>query len=74
MNTRIQVEHPVTEMITGRDLVRDQIRTACGDELGFRQQDIVQKGHAIEFRILAEDPKTFTPSPGRIGLFHVPMG
>ncbi len=74
MNTRIQVEHPITEMVTGRDLVRDQIRTACGEELGFKQSDLSIKGHAIEFRLLAEDPKTFSPCPGRIGLFHAPMG
>lgn len=74
MNTRIQVEHPITEMITGIDLVREQIRTACGHPLSFRQEDIKIRGHAFEFRILAEDPRTFHPSPGRINLFHAPMG
>jgi len=74
MNTRIQVEHPVTEMITGVDLVQEQIRVAAGEKLRFRQRDIVLKGHAIECRINAEDPFKFTPSPGRITSWHAPGG
>ncbi len=74
MNTRIQVEHPVTEMITGVDLVQEQIRIAAGERLRFRQRDIVLKGHAIECRINAEDPFKFTPSPGRIQSWHAPGG
>ena len=74
MNTRIQVEHPVTEMITGIDLVQQQIRVAAGERLGFRQRDIQLKGHAIECRINAEDPFDFTPSPGRITSYHPPGG
>ncbi len=74
MNTRIQVEHPVTEMITGVDLVQQQIRVAAGERLGFRQRDIQLKGHAIECRINAEDPFDFTPSPGRITSYHPPGG
>jgi acetyl-CoA carboxylase biotin carboxylase subunit len=74
MNTRIQVEHPVTEMTTGIDLVQEQIRVAAGEKLRFRQRDIVQKGHAIECRINAEDPYKFTPSPGRIAAWHPPGG
>ena len=74
MNTRLQVEHPVTEMITGLDLVREQIRIAEGHPLTLRQQDVQFRGHAIECRINAEDPKTFTPSPGLIKLFHAPGG
>src|SRR6185369_16118164 len=65
MNTRLQVEHPVTEMITGIDLVREQIRVASGAPLGFSQEDVQISGHAIECRINAEDPETFVPSPGK---------
>ncbi|MEC4719237.1 acetyl-CoA carboxylase biotin carboxylase subunit [Noviherbaspirillum sp. CPCC 100848] len=74
MNTRIQVEHPVTEMITGVDLVQEQIRVAAGEKLRFRQRDIELSGHAIECRINAEDPFKFTPSPGRIIAWHAPGG
>ncbi|MBC7944153.1 MAG: acetyl-CoA carboxylase biotin carboxylase subunit, partial [Burkholderiales bacterium] len=74
MNTRLQVEHPVTEMITGIDIVQTQIRIAAGERLAFKQRDIVLKGHAVECRINAEDPYKFTPSPGRITSYHVPGG
>jgi acetyl-CoA carboxylase biotin carboxylase subunit len=74
MNTRIQVEHPVTEMITGLDLVQEQIHVAVGDKLRFRQKDIQLRGHAIECRINAEDPYRFTPSPGKITSYHPPGG
>jgi len=74
MNTRLQVEHPVTEMITGLDLVQQQIRIAAGAELGFSQKDITFNGHAIEVRINAENPKTFIPSPGKIEAYHAPGG
>ena len=74
MNTRLQVEHTVTEMITGIDLVQQQIFVAAGEKLKFRQKDIVLKGHAIECRINAEDPYTFVPSPGKISKFHMPGG
>jgi acetyl-CoA carboxylase biotin carboxylase subunit len=74
MNTRLQVEHPVTEAITGIDLVREQIRIAAGEPLSFRQSDVVFEGHAIECRINAENPKTFTPSPGLVTDFHAPGG
>jgi acetyl-CoA carboxylase biotin carboxylase subunit len=74
MNTRVQVEHPVTEAITGIDIVQEQIRIACGLKLRFRQRDIVKRGHAIECRINAEDPYTFVPSPGRITSYHAPGG
>ena len=74
MNTRLQVEHPVTEMITGIDLVREQIRVATGAPLGYEQADIRFQGHAIECRINAEHPETFAPSPGRIRSYHPPGG
>ena len=74
MNTRVQVEHPVTEMITGVDIVQEQIRIAAGEKLRYRQRDIELKGHAIECRINAEDPFKFTPSPGRILTWHAPGG
>ncbi len=74
MNTRVQVEHPVTEMITGVDIVQEQIRIAAGEKLSFRQRDIELKGHAIECRINAEDPFKFTPSPGKIISWHAPGG
>jgi acetyl-CoA carboxylase biotin carboxylase subunit len=74
MNTRLQVEHPVTEAITGLDLVREQIRIAEGHSLTLRQEDVVFRGHAIECRINAEDPRTFAPSPGLIRHFHAPGG
>jgi acetyl-CoA carboxylase biotin carboxylase subunit len=74
MNTRVQVEHPVTEAITGIDLVREQIRIAAGAPLGYTQDDITFAGHAIECRINAEDPETFTPNPGKIQGYHAPGG
>lgn len=74
MNTRIQVEHPVTELITGLDLVQEQIRIAAGEKLRYRQRDIRLIGHAIECRINAEDPFTFVPSPGKITSWHAPGG
>ena len=74
MNTRLQVEHPVTEAITGIDLVREQIRIAAGLPLSFTQDDVVFEGHAIECRINAESPRTFTPSPGLVTDFHAPGG
>jgi len=75
MNTRLQVEHPVTEMVTGRDLVKDQIRVAGGEPLGYNQRDIKMNGVAIECRINAEDPeKNFAPSPGKVTAFHIPGG
>jgi acetyl-CoA carboxylase biotin carboxylase subunit len=74
MNTRIQVEHPVTEMVTGIDLIKEQIRIAAGDPISFTQEEVRLQGHAIECRINAEDPDTFAPSPGKIRTFHVPGG
>lgn len=74
MNTRIQVEHPVTEMITGVDLVKEQLRIAAGLPLSYKQEDIKVKGHAMECRINAEDPKTFLPSPGKVAHLHSPGG
>jgi len=74
MNTRLQVEHPVTEAITGLDLVREQIRIAEGHPLTLRQEDVVFRGHAIECRINAEDPRTFAPSPGLVKQYHAPGG
>jgi acetyl-CoA carboxylase biotin carboxylase subunit len=74
MNTRVQVEHPVTEMVTGIDIVQEQIRIAAGEKLRYKQKDIVLKGHAIECRINAEDAFKFTPSPGRITMWHAPGG
>jgi len=75
MNTRLQVEHPITELITGRDLVRDMVRIAAGEELGFTQEDVTRSGHAIECRVYAEDPATgFLPSPGDIEVLRVPTG
>ena len=74
MNTRVQVEHPVTELITGIDIVQEQIRVASGQRLRFKQKDIQFKGHAMECRINAEDPYKFTPSPGRIMTWHAPGG
>jgi len=74
MNTRLQVEHPVTEEITGIDLVREQIKIANGDQLSFSQKDIKFHGHAIECRINAENPRTFIPSPGKVVDFHAPGG
>jgi acetyl-CoA carboxylase biotin carboxylase subunit len=74
MNTRLQVEHPVTEMVCGVDLVREQIRIAAGEALGYEQRDIKFSGHAIECRINAENPETFRPTPGRVTHFHAPGG
>ncbi len=74
MNTRIQVEHPVTELVTGVDLIREQLRIAAGLGLSYKQSDIRMRGHAIECRINAEDPLKFTPSPGKIRLYHPPGG
>ncbi|MDE3022564.1 MAG: acetyl-CoA carboxylase biotin carboxylase subunit [Pseudomonadota bacterium] len=74
MNTRVQVEHPVSEMITGIDIVQEQIRIAAGEKLGYSQKQIQFRGHAIECRINAEDPYTFMPSPGRITQYHTPGG
>jgi len=74
MNTRLQVEHPVTELITGVDIVQQQLRIAAGEPLSYQQEDIVLRGHAIECRINAEDPVTFAPSPGEITRLHIPGG
>jgi len=74
MNTRIQVEHPVTEMVTGIDLIKEQLRVAAGEPISFGQDDLKLQGHAVECRINAEDPDTFAPSPGKIRTFHVPGG
>jgi len=74
MNTRVQVEHPVTEMVSGVDIVKEQIRIAAGRKLSYTQEDVVLRGHAIECRINAEDPFKFTPSPGRITALHFPGG
>ena len=74
MNTRVQVEHPVTEMITGVDIVQETIRIAAGETLSMKQKEVQFRGHAIECRINAEDPYTFMPSPGRISLYHAPGG
>src|SRR5262245_50249705 len=73
-NTRLQVEHPVTEMVTGIDIVKEQIRIAAGQRLGFKQNDVTSTGHSIECRINAEDPESFVPSPGIIHVFSVPGG
>jgi len=74
MNTRVQVEHPVTEMVTGVDVIKEQIRIAAGEKLRFAQKDIKIKGHAIECRVNAEDPVKFTPFPGKIDGYHTPGG
>ncbi|WP_226705207.1 acetyl-CoA carboxylase biotin carboxylase subunit [Microbulbifer elongatus] len=74
MNTRIQVEHPVSEMVTGVDLIKEQIRVCAGEKLSFKQEDIKITGHSFECRINAEDPKTFFPSPGKVENYHAPGG
>jgi acetyl-CoA carboxylase biotin carboxylase subunit len=74
MNTRVQVEHPVTELVTGVDIVKEQIRIASGEGMSVQQSDIIMRGHAIECRINAEDPRTFMPSPGTITAYHAPGG
>ena len=74
MNTRLQVEHPVTEMVCGVDLVREQIRVAAGQRLGYGQEDVRFEGHSIECRINAEDPETFAPTPGLVSIYHAPGG
>src|SRR6476646_565604 len=74
MNTRLQVEHPISEMISGVDIVREQLRIAAGEPLGYQQSDIVLRGHAIECRVNAESSEDFRPSPGRISDYHAPGG
>ena len=74
MNTRVQVEHPVTEMVTGIDIVKEQLKIASGIPLSIKQKDVVIRGHAFECRINAEDPKTFTPCPGKVNHWHAPGG
>jgi acetyl-CoA carboxylase biotin carboxylase subunit len=74
MNTRLQVEHPVTEMVCGVDLVKEQVRIAAGEALGYSQEEVRFSGHAIECRITAEDPETFAPSPGKVEMYHAPGG
>ena len=74
MNTRIQVEHPITEIVTNTDLIKEQIKIACGEELEYEQKDIQITGHAIECRINAEDPDSFTPCPGTVAVYHPPGG
>ena len=74
MNTRVQVDHPVSEMVTGVDIVKEMLRIASGEKLSIRQEDVVIRGHALECRINAEDPKTFMPSPGKVKHFHAPGG
>jgi acetyl-CoA carboxylase biotin carboxylase subunit len=74
MNTRIQVEHPVTEQVTNIDLIKHQILVCSGEKLSLKQEDVVLSGHAFECRINAEDPKTFMPSPGNVRIFHAPGG
>lgn len=74
MNTRVQVEHPVSEMVTGVDIVKEMLRIASGEKLSIRQEDVVIRGHALECRINAEDPKAFMPSPGKVKHFHAPGG
>jgi acetyl-CoA carboxylase biotin carboxylase subunit len=75
MNTRIQVEHPVTEMVTGVDIVKEQIKIARGEKIAYKQEDVELRGHAIECRINAEDPdRNFVPMPGKITFFHMPQG
>ena len=74
MNTRVQVEHPVSEMVTGIDIVKEMLSIAAGNKLSYRQEDVVIRGHSLECRINAEDPKKFIPSPGKVKHFHAPGG